>query len=219
MSEEWRIWLYPFGFLSGIFFGLRFLVQWLQSERAGKSIVPALFWKLSIVGNLLLFAHSFIQIHFPLCLVQALNIVLFWRNLNLMQPKKKQVSFQTVLTFLVTVGLGTVFLFAYQGAWLETPHSFSKVTAVSWWAHVIGIVGIASYSIRFWIQWWLAETNKTSELFEIFWWLSLTGSVFCTIYFYLMNDLVNLVGPLLSFIPYGRNLWLILRAKPARERG
>lgn len=219
MSEEWRTWLYPFGFLSGVFFGLRFFVQWLQSERAGKSVVPPLFWKLSIVGNLLLFVHSFIQIHFPLCFVQAVNIVFFWRNLNLMQPIEKQTSFQTVLKLLAIVGLSVILLFAYQGSWLEPPHSFSPVVDVTWWMHLLGILGITSYSFRFWIQWWLAETSKASELFEIFWWLSLTGSIFCAIYFYLMNDLVNLVGPLLSFIPYGRNLWLILRAKPAHNRG
>ena len=218
MSEEWRTWLYPFGFIPAIAFGLRFLVQWLQSEAVGKSVVPRLFWQLSIVGNILMLVHSFIQIHFPMCLVQALNIVLFWRNLNLMGPQEKRVSFKTVLCCLSAVGCSIVLLFWYQGTWLETPHSFFKVTQVAWWAHTLGIIGIGCYSLRFWIQWWLAESQQSSRLFEAFWWLSLMGA-FCTaIYFYLMNDVVNLIGPVVSFIPFSRNLWLIFQAKEVQAK-
>jgi hypothetical protein len=32
---------------------LRFLVQWIESERAGRSVVPDSFWHLSIAGAML----------------------------------------------------------------------------------------------------------------------------------------------------------------------
>jgi lipid-A-disaccharide synthase-like uncharacterized protein len=40
-----------------LFFG-RFLVQWILSERRGRSIIPVSFWYLSLGGGLLLLAYS-----------------------------------------------------------------------------------------------------------------------------------------------------------------
>lgn len=40
-----------------LFFG-RFLVQWLHSERRGKSVVPVSFWYMSLGGGLLVLAYS-----------------------------------------------------------------------------------------------------------------------------------------------------------------
>ena len=45
-------WL-AFGLLGNLAFGSRFLVQWIASERAGESVVPVVFWHLSIVGSLI----------------------------------------------------------------------------------------------------------------------------------------------------------------------
>lgn len=46
------------GFLGQAFFFSRFLVQWLASERAGRSIFPMAFWYLSLSGGLLLLAYA-----------------------------------------------------------------------------------------------------------------------------------------------------------------
>ncbi len=48
MVDDWRIWLYPLGFIAGIAFAGRFLIQWYVSEKAKKSIVPRVFWQLSL---------------------------------------------------------------------------------------------------------------------------------------------------------------------------
>ena len=42
MSELWREWLYPLGFISTVAFGLRMLIQWLASEVKGRSSVIAI---------------------------------------------------------------------------------------------------------------------------------------------------------------------------------
>ncbi len=69
--HDWQVYLYlPLGLLPPIFFGLRFLIQWFQSERAGQSVVPIIFWRLSLVGNCLMMLHLFIQMQFPLALLQ-----------------------------------------------------------------------------------------------------------------------------------------------------
>ena len=46
------------GFFAQAFFTMRFLVQWIASERAGKSVIPIAFWWCSIGGGLLLLAYA-----------------------------------------------------------------------------------------------------------------------------------------------------------------
>src|SRR5262245_21251531 len=46
------------GFTAQLLFSARFLVQWIASERAGMSVVPILFWWLSIIGGILLLGYA-----------------------------------------------------------------------------------------------------------------------------------------------------------------
>jgi lipid-A-disaccharide synthase-like uncharacterized protein len=50
-------WWVLLGFIAQAFFTMRFLVQWLASEKAGKSVIPMAFWWFSIGGGLLLFVY------------------------------------------------------------------------------------------------------------------------------------------------------------------
>ena len=45
------------GFLAQALFSMRFLVQWIASERTGRSIIPTAFWLFSIGGGVLLFIY------------------------------------------------------------------------------------------------------------------------------------------------------------------
>ena len=47
------------GALGQVAWSSRFVVQWIASERAGYSHFPPTFWRLSLVGNLLLLAYAF----------------------------------------------------------------------------------------------------------------------------------------------------------------
>ncbi|MBA2369123.1 MAG: lipid-A-disaccharide synthase N-terminal domain-containing protein [Candidatus Protochlamydia sp.] len=221
--EEWRILLYPLGLVSALVFGARFIVQWLQSERQHQSIVPASFWVLSLVGNSLLALHAFIQIQFPICAVQACNGVIAWRNLNLMQPRCSQLSFQTVL-FLLGGVLGlTICLFFLQDYLIMRDGNWFRVPVSPWQAgpahesslywHALGMLSYILFSSRFWIQWWLAEKAQASQLPLSFWWISLVGALLSMMYFSHIQDTVNLIGPLVGLIPYIRNLMLIRRSK------
>ena len=46
------------GFVAQTLFTMRFLVQWIASERAGRSVVPLAFWLFSIGGGVLLLAYA-----------------------------------------------------------------------------------------------------------------------------------------------------------------
>src|SRR4029079_14546933 len=46
------------GLVGQVLFSMRFLVQWITSERAGRSVLPVSFWHLSIAGSLVLLAYA-----------------------------------------------------------------------------------------------------------------------------------------------------------------
>jgi len=52
-----KIWL-GIGFLGQALFSMRFLVQWIASERARRSIIPNAFWIFSIAGGTTLLAYA-----------------------------------------------------------------------------------------------------------------------------------------------------------------
>jgi lipid-A-disaccharide synthase-like uncharacterized protein len=72
-----------FGFLGQAVFSLRFLVQWIQSERAGRSVVPDAFWYLSIVGSMLLLVYALYRRDVVFTLGQSMGFVVYARNLAL----------------------------------------------------------------------------------------------------------------------------------------
>jgi lipid-A-disaccharide synthase-like uncharacterized protein len=78
-----------FGLLGNAAFFSRFLVQWIASERAGRSLVPVTFWYLSIVGSLILLIYAlhrgdpiFVLAYLPNAFVYTRNLVLVRREQN-----------------------------------------------------------------------------------------------------------------------------------------
>lgn len=228
MSDGWRELLYPLGFLASIAFSARMLVQWLTSEFSGKSCVKPLFWKISLCGNALLATHAFIQIQFHVCLIQICNAVISWRNLNLMQPPTEQVSTRNTVGMMALAIITVPIAFIIQNHGTEwfripvTPWQNETHTLSPLW-HAFGFVGLILFGSRYWLQWWCAEKRRESYLGPAFWWVSLIGEGACLIYFLLIQDPVNFLGPAFAFIPYVRNLMLIYKSKQrisqAQERG
>ncbi len=225
MIEQWREAFYFFGFLSSLAFGARTLLQWLMSELKKESRVTVTFWKLSFVGNIFLLIHAFIQLQFHIGLVQTCNAVISWRNLNLLQPAYRQISFkQTVRLLISSLSLFLV-LFILSSFLLEEQFTLFRVPITPWsknsleplsplW-HLIGISGLLLFNSRFWIQWWLAECKGESYIGPSFWWISLIGDLLCLTYFCQLGDTVNLIGPLFGLIPYIRNLMLLYKYFPS----
>ena len=66
----------------------RFFIQWIASERAGRSIVPPVFWILSILGSTILLIYA-IKIKDPVFIVgQLFGSFVYVRNLVLVHKKK-----------------------------------------------------------------------------------------------------------------------------------
>lgn len=82
------IWII-FGFLGQGLFFMRFFVQWLASEKAGKSVVPNAFWYFSILGGVALLVYAIWHLQDPvISLGQGLGLLIYFRNLYFIHGKK-----------------------------------------------------------------------------------------------------------------------------------
>jgi lipid-A-disaccharide synthase-like uncharacterized protein len=84
---EPQYWLY-LGFAGQMLFGLRFLVQWVASERRGESIIPIYFWYLSLIGSLILLAYAIFRRDPVFILGQSTGFIVYMRNLMLIYRKR-----------------------------------------------------------------------------------------------------------------------------------
>ena len=77
------------GLLGNAMFGSRFFIQWIASERAGESVIPVLFWYLSIAGSLALLAYA-LHLRDPIFTLAFLpNCFVYLRNIALIRRKRK----------------------------------------------------------------------------------------------------------------------------------
>lgn len=80
-----------YGFLAQFVFFLRFVVQWIASEKSKKSVIPMSFWYLSIVGSLMILVYAIERRDIVFMTAQALALVIYARNIHLrLQSYKKQ---------------------------------------------------------------------------------------------------------------------------------
>lgn len=77
------------GFVAQGFFTMRFVVQWLASERAKRSVVPIAFWFFSLGGGTLLLIYA-IQRQDPVFIAgQGLGLFIYIRNLWLIANERR----------------------------------------------------------------------------------------------------------------------------------
>jgi lipid-A-disaccharide synthase-like uncharacterized protein len=79
-----------FGVLAQFVFGARFIVQWIASEKAEKSVIPVGFWLLSISGGLMTLVYGFARSDIVIILGQAFSIFIYIRNLMLIAKEKRK---------------------------------------------------------------------------------------------------------------------------------
>ena len=79
-----------FGVLAQFVFGARFIVQWIASEKAEKSVIPMGFWFLSITGGLMTLIYGFARRDIVIILGQAFSIFIYIRNLMLIAKEAKK---------------------------------------------------------------------------------------------------------------------------------
>ncbi len=77
------------GFLAQAMFMMRFVIQWVASEKVKRSIVPETFWYFSMGGGLMLLAYSVWRMDPVYILGQALGTVIYARNIYFIWTHKQ----------------------------------------------------------------------------------------------------------------------------------
>lgn len=81
--------LLALGFLGQVFFSMRFLVQWIASERKKESVVPICFWYFSVAGGLALLTYAALRQDPVFIVGQAAGLFVYGRNLYLIWRKAR----------------------------------------------------------------------------------------------------------------------------------
>jgi lipid-A-disaccharide synthase-like uncharacterized protein len=80
------------GLLGQVAFSGRMLVQWLVSEKRRESVVPEVFWWLSLGGGVLLFAYFVWRQDFVGVLGQSSGVVIYARNIKLIRKRARRLA-------------------------------------------------------------------------------------------------------------------------------
>ncbi|MEM7619139.1 MAG: lipid-A-disaccharide synthase N-terminal domain-containing protein [Pseudomonadota bacterium] len=80
MGTTELIWL-GIGFGAQLMFSMRFIIQWIASERARQSVVPEVFWYFSFFGGLMLFTYAIYRVDPVFIMGQGMGLVIYCRNI------------------------------------------------------------------------------------------------------------------------------------------
>lgn len=76
------------GFMGNAVFAMRFLVQWIASERKKQSVIPVSFWYWSIAGSVIMCIYWIME-RSPVGILAYLpNSLIYMRNLHLIKKYK-----------------------------------------------------------------------------------------------------------------------------------
>lgn len=76
------------GFFGQFLFFLRFVFQWIASEREKKVVIPTIFWYLSICGAVIIFAYAVYRKDVVFITSTFLSLFIYGRNLMFQQKEK-----------------------------------------------------------------------------------------------------------------------------------
>jgi lipid-A-disaccharide synthase-like uncharacterized protein len=82
-------WWVVLGFIAQGLFTARFVVQWIASERAGKSVIPFAFWLFSIGGGVLLLVYALYRKDPVFIAGQSFGVFVYLRNLYFVTRDRK----------------------------------------------------------------------------------------------------------------------------------
>lgn len=193
-----------FGWVGNAAFFSRFFVQWLASERAGRSITPRAFWWLSVLGAACFVVYLTSRGELVLLTGVSVNGLIYARNLTLSRETSQRLPGAILLGGAVVAAVAIVFsgVERLRSAWDDTPLWF-----------LCSVAGQVPWSSRFVVQWVQSERMGVSHLPRSFWWLSLAGNLFLLSYALHLGDAVLIAGYLPGPLVQVRNLMLIGRRR------
>lgn len=89
--EQFDLWVL-FGFTAQAMFMMRFLVQWIASERARRSVMPVAFWFFSVAGGSLLLIYAIYREDPVFIAGQGAGLFIYIRNLTLIFRERRMLA-------------------------------------------------------------------------------------------------------------------------------
>ena len=90
-NENIPIWLLSLGIFSQVLFTFRFVYQWLYSEKTKVSELPIGFWRISVLGALLILTYAIIRLDPVLFIGHIAGLVIYIRNILIWKTQKTNV--------------------------------------------------------------------------------------------------------------------------------
>lgn len=85
-----------FGFIGQAMFTMRFIVQWIASEKRKESVIPVSFWYFSLGGGLIVLFYAIHRMDPVFILAYLPGNFIYLRNLYFIYKKKKVASHPAV---------------------------------------------------------------------------------------------------------------------------
>src|SRR5665648_527059 len=172
------LWIFAVGFTAQLLFAARMIVQWVKSEKAGKSLSPVIFWQLSILGSLIFLLYGILRHDFAIVLGQILVYFIYVRNLHL-QEQWRPIPLIFRLIVIIAPIITLVYLLSDNHGNLTSLLKNDEITLP---LKIWGSVGQVIFTLRFYVQWFDSEAKNESVLTKRFWFVSILGSFMIIIY-------------------------------------
>lgn len=213
MIETDPLWI-AVGLSAQLAFSARFLLQWMLSERARRSLLPVHFWFFSVIGAVLLLAYAAHQRDPVIVLGQVIGLAIYLRNIELMRRGSGQyvVHFLWPWLALAAMAIGSGLLshaLPISAAARRSSPPFM----------LLGFVGQLLFTGRFLVQLYFSERARASVNPVLFWHLSISGSSLLLAYALSTGDLVIILGQSFGMVVYLRNLSLIRAQRQPDHHG
>lgn len=198
---------FAIGLLAQACFSARFLVQWLLSEKAKRSLMPIHFWYFSLAGAVLLLAYAVHRRDPVITTGQLIGLLIYLRNLQLIYREKNGGVAISWLWAWLLLALPAIAIGYELG-----PDSAAKPLVFDNFWTSVGFVGQTLFTSRFLVQWWSSERAARSVTPTLFWYFSLAGSFILLAYAMAVADPIIILGQTFGVLIYVRNLLLIRNA-------
>ncbi|AIZ63961.1 lauroyl acyltransferase [Hymenobacter sp. DG25B] len=199
------------GLVSQLLFSSRIVLQWIQSERAKRVLVPTLFWQISLISSFLMIVYGILR-HDPIILAaQIISYGIYIRNLQLLGEWRKLNPWFRAGAYVFPVAMLAWFVAGNQHFSLRTMLDNRIPGGVL----LLGAIGQTIFLLRFVYQWLYSERKGESTLPLSFWVISLLGSALILVYALLRQDVVLIIGNVFGTVVYARNI-VLLRREQAR---
>jgi len=90
-NEAIPFWLLLLGIVSQIVFTLRFIYQWIYSEKQKESILPLGFWMLSLAGSILIIIYAVIRRDPVLFAGHLFGLIMYFRNMRILRKQLRDI--------------------------------------------------------------------------------------------------------------------------------